>query len=234
MAPRDTLLDVAAELDRRDREVAASLEGVLQLDGRAECVRARSEELRERVETAPGQLAAIDRAHAEALAEHERAVEDIRRAEVRLSELESGKRADEEGRLRARREVEQTRTSEGDARQRLERLDVERAEQEAAIAAARREASELLESAVLLAAEVAAVERVSETGREPAPDRVEGLPDWSSRVHTALFVVRGQLEQERERLVREANELGGVVLGEQVAGSSVALVRRRVEEALHR
>jgi len=48
----------------------------------------------------------------------------------------------------------------------------------------------------------------------------------------ALFVVRGQREGERERLVREANELGGSVLGEQVAGASVALVRRRLEEAL--
>jgi hypothetical protein len=44
--------------------------------------------------------------------------------------------------------------------------------------------------------------------------------------------VRGQREQERERLVREANELGGSALGEQLAGSSVALVRRRLEEAL--
>jgi len=36
-------------------------------------------------------------------------------------------------------------------------------------------------------------------------------------VHVALLVVRGQLDVERDRLVREANELGSVVLGEELA-----------------
>jgi chromosome segregation ATPase len=234
VASRGTLLDVAADLERRDREVAASLDGVRQLDARAETIRARSEDLCERVEAAPAQLAAIDRAHAEAAAAHERALEGLRSAETHLAEVVRGKRVDDEERIRAGRQLEVARASADDARARLERLDAERAEQLAAIAAARSEAPELLEGAAAVSGEIARVGRVSETGREPPPDRVDGLPDWASRVHAALFVVRGQLEQERERLVREANELGGAVLGEQVAGTSVALVRRRLEEALQR
>jgi hypothetical protein len=47
-----------------------------------------------------------------------------------------------------------------------------------------------------------------------------------------LFVVRGTLETERERVVVEANALGSAVLGEALGASSVATVRRRVEQAL--
>jgi hypothetical protein len=51
-------------------------------------------------------------------------------------------------------------------------------------------------------------------------------------VHAALFVVKGGLETERERVVREAGELGAAVLEEPPVGASVSLVRRRVEDAL--
>ena len=48
----------------------------------------------------------------------------------------------------------------------------------------------------------------------------------------ALFVARGTLETERERIVVEANALGTAVLGESLGGSSVAVIRRRLEESL--
>jgi hypothetical protein len=47
-----------------------------------------------------------------------------------------------------------------------------------------------------------------------------------------LLVSRGTLEAERERVVVEANELAALVLGDSSAGSSVTLVRRRLEEAV--
>ena len=232
MAARATLLDLAAELERRDREVAAALEHVRRLDVAVEEIRARSDELRERVEAAPAALAAIDRAHAEAMSSHERAHTAVAAAERRVSELEGGRRVIIPDLEQAQRELEHAREAEEDARRRLEQLAAECADQEATVAATRSEMPVLLSDAAGIAAEVAGIDRVSETGREPAPGRLEGLPDWTSRVHVALFVVRGQLEQQRERLVREASELGGAVLGEAVAGSSVALVRRRLEEAL--
>ncbi len=79
---------------------------------------------------------------------------------------------------------------------------------------------------------MAGLERVSASGRDVPGDTLGELPGWAARVRAALFVVRGQLEGERERVVREANELGASVLGDPVTGASVALVRRRLEQTL--
>ena len=64
----------------------------------------------------------------------------------------------------------------------------------------------------------------------PAPG-LEALVGWTSRARAALFVTAGGLETERERVVREAAELGAAVLGEPTAATSVRLVRERVERA---
>jgi hypothetical protein len=232
VAARDTVLSLAAELERRDRDVAAALDRVRGLDVRLEQVRSRGDELRDLVEGAPARLAAIDGAHAEATAAHGRALAELEAAERRLTDVERARRVNASELEQVRREVQYARESENDARRRVERLAGERAGQEAAIAATRAEVPVVLRDAAEIAADVSTVDRVSDTGREPPPEELEGLPDWASKVHAALFVVRGQREQERERLVREANELGGSALGEQLAGASVALVRRRLEEAL--
>jgi len=232
VAARETLLDLAAELERRDREAAAALDRVQALGVRLDELRSHGDELRERLEGAPAQLAAIDRAHAEAKSAHVRVAAELEASEHRLADVEGRRRVNSSDSEHARRAVQIARETEDDARRLVERLASERAEQEAAIATTRAEVPTLLRAAVEIAAEVASIDRVSDTGRELPPDRLERLPDWASKVHAALFVVRGQREQERERLVREANELGGSALGEQLAGSSVALVRRRLEEAL--
>ena len=62
------------------------------------------------------------------------------------------------------------------------------------------------------------------------PDSLDEMEQWSLVARSALLVSRGTLELERERLVVEANELAALVLGESSAGSSVRLVRRRLEE----
>jgi hypothetical protein len=66
---------------------------------------------------------------------------------------------------------------------------------------------------------------------EPGTTLAE-LEDWAGRARAALFVARGTLETERERIVAEANALGAAVTGEPAAGTSVALVRKRIEDAL--
>jgi hypothetical protein len=73
---------------------------------------------------------------------------------------------------------------------------------------------------------------VSESGRAQPGAELSEIVEWGGRAHAALFVVRGGLAVERERIVREAGELGSVVLGEPVAGSSVGAVRRLIERAL--
>ena len=62
-------------------------------------------------------------------------------------------------------------------------------------------------------------------------DSLDEVEEWGARAHSAIFVVRGGLEAERERLVFEANALATAALGEQVAGANVSLVRRRLEAA---
>ncbi|RDI75311.1 hypothetical protein Gocc_1109 [Gaiella occulta] len=73
---------------------------------------------------------------------------------------------------------------------------------------------------------------MSESGRADPGGSLPEVEEWGARAHAALFVVRDGLEAERERIVSEAAALASAVLGEQVAGASVALVRRRLEQVL--
>lgn len=63
-----------------------------------------------------------------------------------------------------------------------------------------------------------------------APNDVAGLIDWASRAHAELFVAAGQLDREREQVIREANELASMLLGEPTHGSTVAQALARVEQ----
>ena len=80
-----------------------------------------------------------------------------------------------------------------------------------------------------LSLRLAEVPRVSRAGLEPAGPGLDGIDEWASRVAAALLVVRSGLDTERDRLIREANELAASVLGDQNVGTSVALVRARLE-----
>jgi chromosome segregation ATPase len=227
----ETLLAVAADLQRRDEEVAATLDEVTALSRRAAEIRPRAGALRSLLDAAPAQLAELDRREAESRDASAEAVRVLDGAEQRLRELD-GSRSGADERTSVERDVRTARELVADATARSGRLARERAELIAATTAAREEAAELVLEARRAAEALQAIPRVSQSGREPPVEDLAHLDEWASRVQAALFVVRGQLEGERDRLVREANELGTVVLGEQVAGSSVALVRRRLEEAL--
>ena len=56
-----------------------------------------------------------------------------------------------------------------------------------------------------------------------------GAAAWAARVRGALLLTRSALESERERVVRQANELLASVSGEPAPAASVALVRERLE-----
>ena len=94
------------------------------------------------------------------------------------------------------------------------------------------ESNSLLRSAVEVAADISRFERVTESAHRGPGDTLAELEDWGGQVRSALFVARGTLEAERERIVVEANALGSSVLGETLGASSVALVRRRLQERL--
>jgi hypothetical protein len=77
--------------------------------------------------------------------------------------------------------------------------------------------------------EAAAREIVSRFPGPPAPPTgPRDLVDWASRAHAELFVGAGSVATERERVIREANELATVLLGEPTYGSTVDQVLARV------
>jgi hypothetical protein len=57
---------------------------------------------------------------------------------------------------------------------------------------------------------------------------VRDLVEWSSHAHAELFVAAGQLDAQRERVIREANELATMLLGEPTYGSTVGQLAERV------
>ena len=207
-------LAYARELEAEDAALAAALDEVDHAREEASSLRERAEHAADFLARLPERRAAVARAVAEAEAELER-----RRAELQVAESELERAAKEEAVLAARRAVVRTQDLVASAERKIERLHLDAAAVEDEAAAVLAELPELDH----LAAELA--------------PRVEGLPDpadigvaaWAARAEAALFVRRGGLEAQRERVIRQANELGAAAFGEPLLSSSVSLVRERLE-----
>jgi chromosome segregation ATPase len=61
------------------------------------------------------------------------------------------------------------------------------------------------------------------------PPLGNSIVDWASHAHAELFVAAGQIDVQRERVIREANELATMLLGEPTYGATVAQALARVE-----
>jgi chromosome segregation ATPase len=61
------------------------------------------------------------------------------------------------------------------------------------------------------------------------PPLSSSLVEWASQAHAELFVAAGQIDVQRERAIREANELASMLLGESTYGATVAQALARVE-----
>jgi hypothetical protein len=133
---------------------------------------------------------------------------------------------------RAAKEAATARDAAEDARAQVDRVDQSLARLEASERDVERGEAELGREAESLAAEIGSFRRIPESARRELRPGLDGLADWASHARSPLFVARGVLEQERERIVTEANALGSAVLGEQLGGSSATLVRERLEAAL--
>ncbi len=229
-----SILAHAEELQRRDDALAAGIDAVVGLLGRADRVRGRAAEVLEALSALPGELARNDQAGAEAQHREERAREELVEAERTAEEASRSRRGGDGARAQAQRELTRAREQVKDAGAAVARIAVRRQELVDSERVLRAEADGLAVTARDIAAEIRETPRVSESGREQPGAALPELIEWGGRVHAALFVVRGGLESERERIVVEANTLGAAVLGEQLAGSSVALVRRRLELHLQR
>jgi hypothetical protein len=91
------------------------------------------------------------------------------------------------------------------------------------------EGQELEQEARRLAEELRGRPRLAQdAGADPAPG-LGGIAEWGSAAGAALFVARGQLAAEREGVIRQANELGSLALGEPLTALGASVVARRVQ-----
>jgi chromosome segregation ATPase len=87
---------------------------------------------------------------------------------------------------------------------------------------------ELERDAAALPAELDRLEARARTVTD-VPPLGSSLAEWASHAHAELFVAAGQIDVQRERVIREANELATMLLGESTYGATIAHVLARVE-----
>lgn len=222
-------IELARRLEEDDERLAAALSTVEELRGVVAAIRGRAAALAELIASAPDRRAAAARASEEAGRELERRREEVARAEAELAQAERSR--DERRLASAERALERARDSLAAGERRLERATEARAGLERELAEAEAAIPIVEDEARAVSRRLAEVPRVSHAGLEPPGPGLDGVDEWASRVAAALLVVRSGLETERERLIREANELAASVLGDGDVGTSVALVRSRLERA---
>ncbi len=226
------LLSLAHDLERRDIEVAARIETVASLLRQVDAVRAGATETRLALEGMPELVGLAEAANSASRARKTTAERDLREASRAHAEAKRSRRSGEEGNAAAERALRRATVADTDAAAAVART-FERLEKLAADEIAVRASAEgCAVEARAIASAVAEVPRLSDSGRTMPGTTLAGIEEWGARTHAALFVVRGSLENERERLVIEANGLAAAVLGEHVGGVSVALVRRRLDDLL--
>ena len=226
----DRRLAFLRELERADEEVAATLSELDELYAETEAVRKRALELEAFFGRLPDEREAaavrIERAKAsvaEARAAAGAAAEELRAAEA----------AGDEKRIAAARRLDvRAHDALGVAERRLRELEAAAARLEEEANAAEREALELEERARALARTLAERPRLAREAGDPPGAGLEGISEWGTRARAALLVSRSQLASEREAVLRQANELGTLVLGRPLAATSAARVARLVESEL--
>jgi len=227
------LVSYARELERQDADVAARIASVVGLLGRVDAIRAGARRVLEALDALPAAIAVAEQSERDAVAREVDARAELAEAERRLAEVDGSRRASDEAKTEAARAARRAAVAATDAAETVARMR-ERVRTLAADAIAlEAEADGIAVEAQQVAREVAAVPRLSDSGRAvPDGSSLAEIGEWGARAHAALFVVRGGLEGEREKVVVEAHALAEAALGEQTAGVSVALVRRRLEESL--
>jgi hypothetical protein len=215
----ESLLSFAEELERRDADVAQALTGV-------ERLQAEVEELRAHASAAAAFLEALPAALAERAADERVAIETRERAvqEVRTAEQLAERAGKEDERLEAERALQQARDDLHAAEFWVAQSGAAHAELERDGAARRVDAELLARRAVELAPRVRDVTAGSAN--------LDGALEWASRARGALLLQRSGLARERDEVVREATELLASVLGDPLTTTAVAGVRERLARAL--
>ena len=226
------LIAYARELEQRDAEIAERVDYAGGLLLRVDDVRGRAERVRLALAALPVEIDRVEQAMHEAQVREVDARREMLDAERKRQDVQNSRRASEDAKAAAERALRRASVLATDAaaavswqQERVRSL----ASDQVALGA---EADGLAVEARTVARDVAELPRLSESGRTTPGGSLAEIEEWAARAHSAIFIVRGGLEAERERLVHEASALGAAALGEQVAGASVALVRRRLEQEL--
>lgn len=223
--PDERTLRFLHELERADEEAAATLAELDDLAARVERLRARAPELARLAAQLPVERERLRGALVQTEQRSEAARRDLRAAETALEAAAGDERREAEARHAVTRAGDTLRMAE----RKTEELSRELAQAERDAEAAVRESQELSEAATSLAAELRDRPRLAEEGGAAPRAGLEGVGEWASAARAALFVARGTLAREREGLIRQANELGTIILGEPIRTSAAADVARRVE-----
>jgi hypothetical protein len=228
-----SLLAHASDLDRRDQELAGEIAVLDELAGAVGALRPHAAHVRTALESLPSERGAAETAEAEARTALALARQALAVAEERLAELERGRRSRQDDVDQARRELTRAGEDAHDAGIRVERIVTRRAELNDLGRALDAQAEGLVGEARSVADRIAAIPRVADAGWVDPGTSLVDLERWGAQARASLFVARSALATERERIVVEANTLGSAVLGEPLGASSVAVVRRRIEQALN-
>jgi hypothetical protein len=222
----ERLLAVLRELERADEEIGAALTALDELAAELADIRARAQELQAFGARLPGER---DRWHAQI----ERTKADVADAEWVLAEAEESLRiaqpdAQREAELflvraRDRVSVAERRATEAERAA----ADLENRAAEAAI-----EGEAVHTRAGELAAELRSRPRIAEDAGKAPGAGLDGVEAWGEVARAALFVARGQLAAERDGVIRQANEIGALALGEPLAAMGTRALARRVEQKL--
>jgi hypothetical protein len=215
----ESTLGFAAELELRDAELADALAVI-------ERAQADVEELRTHADATRAFLEALPELIAKREGDADAAASALAEAEVQVAEADEAlaRARKDDQRLAAERQRQQAVDAVADADRWL-------GQARAAVEAARAEGAEHRAAADRLAARA---HELAPGVRDVSPpgDGLAGAAEWASLARGALLLEHSSLVRERETIIREANELAAIVLGEPLVSSAVAGLRDRLALAL--
>jgi chromosome segregation ATPase len=194
------------ELAGHDAELTAEADELRRRDDDVAAIRVRAEAIDAFFSSYANQQARHGSAIAAARADLAHRLEELAQADAVLARAR-----DEDARIHAQHAVD--------------RAHDHRAVAESTLQRAEGELAELEREAAALPHELAELERRAGGGVAGA----RGLIEWASHTHAELFVAAGQIATSRERLIREADELASMLLGEPTYGATIAQALARVE-----
>jgi DNA repair exonuclease SbcCD ATPase subunit len=204
-------LDELRRLADQDAELSERALEARRLDEEIGAIRSRAEAIEASLADFPERQARVG-------TELEAAAEDLdaRRRELADAERALAAAGDDDAREHAERACKRAADHVAVARARTDRA-------EAAVDDLTREAERLPAEAARLSERAGAL-----PGVEPPQDG-SSLVDWASHAHAELFVTARQLDAQRERVIREANELATMLVGEPTYGATAAQALARAE-----